>query len=307
MPKSRWRRIKQKTLRNIILVGARALLWFVRALPRGTESGLGGLLGGAAYYLLGRERHRAIRQVQSVFGPSLDPAGCRKLVHASFRNLGRSLFEVLALSHVSQSEIERSVEIMGEESLKAAKDRGRGVIFVTGHLGNWEVGAASLSRRYAPTAVVAAPIYDRRIEELLVRIRERHGIETIVRQDAGALRRILSRLRSGGVVVFAIDQDTRADGVFVPFFGREAYTPAAPATLALRTGAAVVAGFSLRRNGDRHRVVIRGPLELVRTGDASENVRQNTARFTKIIEDFVRDYPDQWVWMHERWKTVKSH
>jgi Kdo2-lipid IVA lauroyltransferase/acyltransferase len=307
MPKSRWGRIRQKFVRRFILIVLKGLMVAVRLLPQATARSLGGSLGGAAFYLLATERHRGLRQIEAAMKDSMDEEQRRETVRSSFRNLGKSLFEVLCLSRMTQAEVERSVEIEGEKSLKEAKERGQGVIFVTGHLGNWEIGAASLSRRYHPTAIVAAPIYDSRIEALMTGVRKRHGIETIVRNEPRALRRILSSLRSGGVVVFAIDQDTRADGVFVPFFGRQAYTPAGPATLALRTGAAVVMGFSLRLPDDRHRVVIIGPMDLVRTGHPAEDVRENTARFSEVIERYVREHPDQWVWMHKRWKTVESH
>jgi len=100
-----------------------------------------------------------------------------------------------------------------------------------------------------------------------------------------------------------IDQDTKAEGVFVPFFQRPAYTPAGAASLAYRTGAAVVVGFIVREGRGRHRVVIQGPLTLARSGDIDHDVRAETARFTRMIEDQVRKTPEQWIWMHRRWKT----
>lgn len=268
---------------------------------------LGKYLGWTFFYLLSKERNRALQNIRFALGDVYSLEQCRRIIKNSFENLGKSAFEVLCLSWLTPIEISRLVSIEGEEYLKDAVSQGHGVIFVTGHLGNWEMGAASLAKLYHPTAILAAPVYDPQLEEVIVKIRRTHSIETFVRGNPGSIRRLLSTLREKGVVVLAIDQDTRVDGVFVPFFGREAYTPAGAAALALRTGAAVVIGFSLRMSDDRHRVVIQGPLDIVRTGDREADIKTNTARFTEMIERFIRNHPDQWVWMHKRWKTVKSN
>ncbi len=306
MAKSWLKRTRQRIVRKFIQTLLKGLLLSIGMLPRRTGVALGGILGRTAFHLLPRERRRALKHINLALGAIIQPVQQQRIIKSCFQNLGKSLFEVLYLSRWTDSEIGRMVEIDGEQYLKEAMNRGRGVIFITGHLGNWELGAARLARQYHPTAIVAAPMYDSRVEELMVGVRQSHAIETIVRDHPNALRRLLAKLRQGGVLVLAIDQDTRTDGVFVPFFGREAYTPSGAAVLALRTGAAVVIGFSLRLPDERHRVVIRKPLDLIRTGDPSTDVRTNTARFTEIIEQFIRDYPEQWVWMHERWKTVKS-
>jgi KDO2-lipid IV(A) lauroyltransferase len=139
----------------------------------------------------------------------------------------------------------------------------------------------------------------------MIRLRAAHGIETLVRNRPGYLKRLIVMLRRGGVVGLLIDQDTKTDGVFVPFFHREAYTPTGAASLALRTGASVVVGFIVREGRDRHRIVIQGPLTLPRSGDADRDVRDQTARFTKMIEDQVRRTPEQWIWMHRRWRRAQ--
>jgi Kdo2-lipid IVA lauroyltransferase/acyltransferase len=300
-------RTKQRILRKFIRVGLSGFELLVKTIPRHAGVTLGGYLGWMAFYFLRRERQRALSHIQLALDDLYQPEQYRKIIKTSFQNLGKNLLEVLYLPRLTPAEIDQMVSIEGEDCLKKARSMGRGVIFVTGHIGSWEIGAASLARRYHPTVILAAPIYDLRLEEIMVGIRKIHQIETIVRGQNNAHRRLLSTLREGGVVVLAIDQDTRVDGVFVPFFGREAYTPAGAALLALRTGAAVVIGFSLRQRDGRHRVVIQGPLKLIETGDKKADIRTNTARFTEVIEQFIRDYPDQWIWMHDRWKTAKSN
>jgi KDO2-lipid IV(A) lauroyltransferase len=224
-----------------------------------------------------------------------------RIIKASFQNQGKNLVEVLQLSRSTPSQIHSMVSFEGEGCLKEAADRGRGVIFVTAHLGNWELMAVAVAMRF-PLSVVAAPIYDPKIEEIMVGLRKTYSIETVVRGQPHSLRRLLTALKNRGVVGMLMDQDTRVDGAFVPFFGREAYTPIGPASLALRTGAAVVTGFIIRLPDHRHRIVVRGPVELTQTGDRKSDIQANTDRFTQAIEGFVRAFPDQWIWMHERWK-----
>ena len=300
-------RTKQKFVRKIIRITLRGLIFSLGLLPRRIGTGLGGHLGGIAFYLLRRERLRALKNINIAMGATIELEQRRQIVKSSFQNLGKSLFEAVYLFQLSHSEIEKFVEIEGESCLRNAVDIGRGIIFITGHLGNWELGAAALAKRYQPTVVIAAPVYDPYVEKIIINLRQSHHIETVVRGKPEMIRSMLRVLRSGGVVVLAIDQDTRTDGVFVPFFGMEAYTPSGPAALALRTGASVVMGFSLRLPDDRHKVVITGPLELIKTGSREGDIWANTARYTQVIEQFILDHPDQWVWMHERWKTAKNN
>jgi KDO2-lipid IV(A) lauroyltransferase len=176
------------------------------------------------------------------------------------------------------------------------------VIFVTGHIGNWELLAALVARRGYDASVVATPVYDERLDQRLVAARAVHGVETIRRGSASAARQLLSSLRRNAVLGMLIDQDTDVDGAFVPFFGRLAHTPVGAAALALRTDARVICGFLVREGASRHRLVLQGPVELVRTGDSDHDVVENTARLTEMIERHIRAHPDQWIWFHRRWK-----
>lgn len=306
MPKTRFDRIKQRILRKGIRVGLCGLMLLCRILPLHTGVAVGGLLGWMAFYVLGKERHRALKHIQLALGDIYPLGERRRIIKSSFQNLGKSLFEILYLSRLSRDGLNQLVRIEGEDCLKKAIAQGHGVIFVTGHLGNWELGPAAVAMR-VQLAGVAAPIYDSWIEKLIIRIREVHGVETIVRSHSHAIRRLLSILRAGGAIGILIDQDIRTDGVFVPFFGRPAYTPTGPAALALRTGAAVVIGFIIRLPDNSHRLMVKGPLKLIQTGNREADIQENTANFSRYIEQFIRNYPEQWVWMHKRWKTVKGN
>jgi len=262
---------------------------------------LGSGLGSAAYFLLKQERQRALQHLQWALGGEKSPEECRRIARESFRNLGRTFFEVINLDRLKGADLELLIRFEGEAALKAAASLGRGVIFVTGHIGNWELLGLAVAQRY-PLAVVAAPIYDPRVEKIIIRLRSAHGIETLVRNRPGYLRRLIACLRKGGVIGLLMDQDTISDGVFVPFFNRAAFTPTGPANIAIRTGASVVAGFISREGVGRHRIDVEGPLIISRSGDDDRDIRDQTARFTKIIEAQIRRTPEQWIWMHRRWK-----
>ncbi|MBI3609723.1 MAG: lysophospholipid acyltransferase family protein [Nitrospirae bacterium] len=295
-----------QTLLRLLLRAALSGSRFIsKWIPRPLGLQLGSGLGSMAYFFLYKERRRALHHLRSALGGERSPEDCRRIALESFRNLGKTFFEVLTLDRLTRDEIDRLVRFEGEESLKAAAALGRGVIFITGHIGNWELLAMAVAARY-PLAVVAAPIYDPRVEKIIVRLRAAHGVETLIRNSPGYLRRLIAMLRRGGVAGLLIDQDTKTEGVFVPFFHREAYTPTGAASLAFRTGAAVVAGFILRDSTDRHRVILQGPLTLTRSGEMEQDIRNETARFTKMIENQIRKTPEQWIWMHRRWRTEKN-
>ncbi|MGH9900745.1 MAG: lysophospholipid acyltransferase family protein, partial [Pyrinomonadaceae bacterium] len=195
------------------------------------------------------------------------------------------------------------VEYDGLELLWDAKRGGRGIIFLTSHLGAWELLCFAHSAIHEPISFMVRPIDNPRVEETVERIRTRFGNQPIDKKSAA--RAALKLLRAGGTLGILADLNTHPhEGVFVPFFGRPACTTAGIAVLALRTDATVIpvcAPWDERRR----RFVFRGDpaIELVRTGDHQRDIEINTARFTAAIERQVRAYPDQWLWIHKRWKT----
>jgi len=291
----------QKLLRFFLWAGLIGLRSILRWIPWNIGLSLAGGLGAAAYFLLVKERRKALHHLQAALGGERSLEDRQRIALESFRNLGRTFFEVLNLDRLTRHDINRLVRFEGEGALKAAAAGGRGVLFVTAHIGNWELMGRVVSMHH-PLAVVAAPIYDRRVEKIMIGLRAAHGIETLVRDSPGSLKRLIAMLRRGGVVGLLIDQDTKTDGVFVPFFHQQAFTPTGPASLAFRTGASVVVGFIVREGRERHRIIIHGPLDISSTGQTERDVREQTARFTKMIEEQVRKTPEQWIWMHRRWK-----
>jgi KDO2-lipid IV(A) lauroyltransferase len=259
----------------------------------------GAWLGASAWRLLPSARRLAIENLTAAF-PHLAEKDRAAIGRAAMINLGRSGMEMLMLSRRRRARIEEWCTIEDETRLRDALSGGRGVVFVTGHTGNWELLAALVARRGYPATVVATPVYDSRLDDLLIAAAPPR-VETI---SAGSSCRspAVVGLRRNAFLGMLIDQDTDVDGAFVSFFGRPAYTPTGAAALALRTGAAVVCGFLVREGSIRHRMIVQGPITLIRTGDHERDVIENTALFTGLIERHIRAFPDQWVWFHRRWK-----
>jgi KDO2-lipid IV(A) lauroyltransferase len=268
-----------------------------RRIPLRIGQGLGRALGSFAYLVVRRERSKALKNIAIAF-PEWDEARRRATVRAMFRHFGMSLFELVWFPNMDVAERDRRTIIEGAEPLLQLIDQGRGVVVFTAHCGNWEWMSYAVGLWGRPTAVLQrerdAPEMNRYITEL----RARSGVRTIDRGSGGAGRELIQALRRGGILAFLIDQNLRTDSVRVPFFGKPALTPIGPAKLAIRTESIVVDILVERLPDGRHRLKIGKPLQTRRDDDPVEL----TARMTRIIEEQIRRVPEQWVWMHDRWR-----
>jgi KDO2-lipid IV(A) lauroyltransferase len=258
---------------------------------------VGGVLGLVAYFLLPRDRTRAITHLTLAF-PEKDLSWIHHTAKRCFIHLGKGLLEAML---ITPRRIEQVVTIRGEEALHAALDMGKGVIFVTGHIGNWEFLAHAVAARYN-SSVIAVPIEPEQVNDMIVKLRAGMGVRTILRSRPGASRELVRVFKENRIMGILIDQDTDVESSFVDFMGRPAWTPTAAASMALKFGAPVLFGYIQRGKDDRHTVTMEGPLNLIRTGDREKDVIANTAMLTKKIENAIRSNPEQWVWMHRRWR-----
>jgi Kdo2-lipid IVA lauroyltransferase/acyltransferase len=296
MPNPRPWKSRLRPLRGRLL--ARLLGGVARWLGRrrlGTVQRVGRTLGRLAWALGRRDRRRAVEHLAVAF-PELPADERCALARRSFLHLGTHLAETLHLAGIGCAEVERYVSVEGWERVEALRAAGRPVVILTGHCGNWELLAALINCRGLAMEVVGRRLEEPGLQELLVGVRRRFGTETIERGEAGSARRLLGTVRAGGALGVLIDQDIRAESVFVPFFGRPAHTPVGPAKLALRLRAAVVPSFIERLPDGRHRAVFHPELELPADPTAA------TAAMTRAIEEQIRRVPEQWVWMHRRWR-----
>jgi len=234
--------------------------------------------------------------------PDNPPEWRRRVARASYEHLVREALQVLRLYGRGTAEIQRRTTVEGLEPIRRAIEEGRGALALTGHLGNWEIGAASVAARGIPVDVVAHrqtnPLFDRH----WIQVRESVGIRTLVNYDA--FRLVPRSLAEGRLVALVTDQNQRARGVFVPFFGRLASTARGPALFALRADVPIFLGAALREPGwpPRYRLRFR-KIEVPETGDRREIVRELTRRHVTLLEERIRDAPEQYFWMHRRWKT----
>ncbi|MBI5542268.1 MAG: lysophospholipid acyltransferase family protein [Deltaproteobacteria bacterium] len=263
---------------------------------------LGAALGGLAFLLAGGERRKALSSLAIAFGEKSE-AERYEIARDSFRHLGMLGAEVCQLRHIDP-QLERYVELSeGSQRLLAeAYAEKRGVVFITGHVGNFELLARRFGRLGYPSQTIAKQSSDPRMTALIERIRVSGGYQILWRgqEDLFALmERLLGR---GEFLGFLIDQDIKARGVFVDFFGRPTFTPRAAADLALKTGAAVVTGFVFRRGDGGHRFEV-ARLPVHRSGDPDADALALTQAMTRAIEDAIRRAPHAWVWLHQRWKT----
>ena len=295
---SDWLNRTRKRVNRLSLTGtARFIKFLSRIIPYGPGVRAGAAIGFGAYYLLSRERKRAITHLTQVF-PDKSRSWIRRTARRCFVHLGKSLLEIML---ISPSHLDRIIEFRGEEQLRAAVDRGKGVIFVTGHIGNWEIMGHAVAARYN-LSVVATPIEPESVNDMIVGLRADMGVRTILRGRPGASRELIKVFRENRILGILIDQDTDVESAFVDFMGRPARTPTAAASMALKFDAPVLFGYIRRNSNKRHTIMIEGPLKLVRTGDDEKDIVTNTAMLTEKMEEAIRIEPEQWVWMHRRWR-----
>lgn len=292
------KRIK-RTLRYLAL---RAVAAIVGVLPPRVARALGRGLGALAFTLARRHREQALDSVALAFFDR-DDVWRTRVAKDSFRHLGECAFELAAHRWIDPV-IDRYVEIpdADRQVLDAAIGRGRGVVVVSGHVGNFELLARRVAMSGYSCATIARETSDPRTTALIERFRDTGWLATIWRGTDGAARAMLRQLRRGGILGMLIDQDTDVQGVFVDFFGRPAFTPRAAADLALHTGAAVLISFIHRRSDGGHAISIR-EVDPPSTGDRERDAREWTQTLTRAIEAEIRRVPQEWVWIHKRWKT----
>ncbi len=275
----------------------------VRVLPMRAVLAAGTLLGRAFCLVDRGHRRLAEANLRAAF-PLRSDAECRRIARDMFAHFGHLLAVLLKFSTMTPQQMLASVEFVGDDHVMHAHAQGRGVLLFTGHFGFWEINALVHALRMQPISVLARPLDNPLLHDLLESVRGRTGNSVIYRR--GAVRRVMRALDANQAVAVLIDQHiATADAVYVDFFNRPAATTSALAALALRTGAPVVPVFALPLPGGRFRMVYEHPVEPP-AGDDEHAVRDFTQRCTDVLEMYVRRYPDLWLWMHRRWRDRPS-
>jgi KDO2-lipid IV(A) lauroyltransferase len=279
--------------------GVRLLVAAVQVMPPSMVDACGSALGAAFYGLDRGHRKVAARNVAAAF-PTRSPAEHTAIVRGAFKHFGRLLFQLLKFSTLTEAQMLARVEFEGEERVRSAYAHGKGVLFVTGHFGFWEIQALVHALKLRPMSVMARALDNPGLHRLLEQMRTRTGNGVIYRQ--GTLRRAMRVLQDGGSVGVLIDQHIQSrDAIHVDFFNRPAATTPIVAMLAMRTGARIVPLFALPIGDGRYRMIYEHAIEPPPEG-TDDPVHELTQRCTDVLEMYVRRHPELWLWMHRRWR-----
>lgn len=272
----------------------------LRALKWDRAVAIGGKLGELGYRPLGIRKRVVERQIAAAF-PELSPKEVIDLARESYRHLGRSSIETALLGSLGKQGLTRLVDtVEGWEMLEQALARGKGVVLVTGHFGNWELGGAYIAAQGVPLDAIGRGMANPLFDAYLTSAREEMGITVV--HDSDAVRRTPRSLRAGRAVGFVADQGVLGlASTFVPFFGRPAKTPRGAAVFALRFDVPVLFVVAIRKPNGRYRLVLER-VEITGTGDKDRDVDAIVARYTELLEKWVRVAPEQYFWQHRRWK-----
>jgi KDO2-lipid IV(A) lauroyltransferase len=271
-------------------------------LPRPLSRAFAITLAQIIYLLHFRLRQVGMRNLAMVF-PEKSTAERARILRGVFTSLGRQLAELCQFPRYTLKNVEDVVVYDGLENYEQAHARGKGVLFLTAHFGAWELSAFAHSLHGHWLHVVMRPMDNEYLDRLLQSYRTMYGNKTVAKDDF--VRGLLGAMKAGETVGILMDTNmTPPQGVFVDFFGIPACTASGLARIALKTDAAVVPGFTIWDESlGKYRLRFDPALELIRTGDLEADMVANTQLFTKVIEDYVRNYPEQWLWVHRRWKT----
>ncbi len=280
----------------------RAIVFFIGILPRALARTLGAAIGWLAFHSLGRLRKAGLRNLELAF-PDKTASEREAILRKVYRNLGYLLAEFCKMPRYTPEGASRFIRYDGLEYYLEARERGKGVLVLTGHLGAWELSSFYHSLMGYPMGMVIRRLDNPLVDAFVNRIRCLHGNRVVHKDDFA--RGLIASMRAGETVGILMDTNmTPPQGVFVPFFGIEACTASGMARIAMKTGAAVVPGFLLWAEREQKYVLRFGEaLNLVHTADSEADATANTALFTAVLERYIRSYPEQWLWMHRRWKT----
>src|SRR6266576_2412402 len=288
--------------RKLEYAAAWPFLKIMGVLPRPLARAFAIGIAQLVYMLHFRLRQVGMRNLEMVF-PEKSLGERRRILRGVFTSLGRQLAELCQFPRYTAQNVDDVVVYDGLENYERAYARGKGVLFLTAHFGGWELSAFAHSLHGHWLHVVMRPMDNLYLDRLLQSYRTMHGNKVVPKDDF--VRGLLAAMRAGETVGVLMDTNmTPPQGVFVDFFGIPACTASGLARIALRTDSAVVPGFTIWDEALRKYILRFDPtVELVRTGDDQVDIVANTAKFTKVIEDYIRRYPDQWLWVHRRWKT----
>lgn len=254
------------------------------------------------FFKLTRYRNFISDNIKTALGKDYKQREIEKIAHRHLENLAKSLIEFLRFPLLNAANIEEKVKIKGGENFTEAFSRGRGIILLSAHFGNWELLGAALSLKGYPLNALAQRQSNSVIENLFTQLRQRKGTKVLSRWDN--LKLILQLLKKNEIVLMLADQHGEFKNVFAQFFGKKVSVPGGPVGFALKSGAEIVPAFIVRKEDDHHQLIVEEPLELVHTGDKRKDLEENSQKFIDVMEKYIRWFPDHWLWSYNRWDKL---
>ncbi len=293
--------------RAIARYGLYGSAWLFEKLPYGFVRFITHIFIAIGFRFTIHQRKIAEESLQIAFGDEKSVEERKKIIKRCFENFGRGMIELLYhMSHEKESN--RKVFFEGKAYLQEAMARGKGVIAVTAHFGNFPLMMMACARQGYRTSSIIRQTRDEKLTEFLHKKRSEAGLETIYaipRREC--VIQSLKELRDGNLLFIPIDQNFGGDGgIYVDFFGKKAATATGPVVFALRTGAVILPMFIVRQQDDTHKVIIEPPMDLVAGANEEETIHATMSKITSLIERYIRQYPHEWAWMHRRWKSRPS-
>ncbi len=287
---------------SVVYLAVLGFSWVCRIIPRNWAMYLGSAIGELLYRILKKRRQIALNNLQIAFGDDIKETRRHEICKASFINFSKTIIEFMRFPKLDAENIWREVKVHGREHLNSTLAEGKGAIVFLPHFGNWELlsliyGALIPNRAKA----IAFPLKNTRLNAYIWRNRELLSLELIPRKNA--IRSTLRALKNNDAVGFFSDQNAGDQGVFIDFFGKPASTARGPVTLALKTDTPILFSLDIRQPDDRHHVHISPPIHLEPSDDFERDVELYTTLLMKQLEEYIKRYPEQWLWIHNRWKT----
>jgi KDO2-lipid IV(A) lauroyltransferase len=273
-----------------------------RILPYGLALSFGSFLGFLAFDVFRVRRKVTLINLKNSLGDQKNINELKKIGRKAYRNIGRSLVEYSLFPSLNKERISRMVEFEGTENFDEALRGGRGAIVVAGHFGSWELMGAATCQKGYPVDFLVGEQHNILVDNLMNDYRKTMGIG-IIKMGAAA-KGVIKALKNNRFVAMLSDQDAGNDGTVVDFFNRPASTPKGPAAFALKMNAPIIMGFIIRGNNRRQKIVIEKPIFINKSNNKEDDIRSLTQAYTRVLEEYVRKYPDHWFWPHRRWKST---
>ncbi len=297
------KRLKRSVKYSAIIGLINFVLFAVKIMPWKWTSFMCAQLGILGFYLVKKERLKTIKNLTIAYGTEKSDAEIYLMAREVFYNLGRGAAELaIKLNTDTEEAYFKNVEVEGFAHAEKAIGRGKGMIMIIPHLGCWEALPKAWTVLGVSGGAVGKPMKNEKLNKWVLKNREFNGFKVMPR--GSSYKTILQFIKQNNSLGMLIDQDTSVKGVFVDFYGKPAYTPIGAAMLALDTEATVITTCYVRTKGNQYKLICSEPIETIRTGNRKEEIQLNTERYQKAIEKQIKKYPNQWVWMHERWKTT---